>query len=1598
MALEGRVHLRAWLLEEVDSLLQEKPEELRHRAIDLPTALWQDVSVKELIREASFILPELSFRRFLNFAINNYPEEALSVQEQRVEDHAGTESFWPQYEDNAWWLGLLSCQRSRDHKWEWLRRHRNNSAWAALRGTVMVSRRRSWHSLHWLDTRPEIQVVFLQETHWGFDGDWTQGKWHFCNSAAERRRAGGVLVALRADVFPKEQIRWQTVEPGRLLHVRCFAEKQHLDLICFYQHALPFGVEQQKEVMTKRQNVWKKLDALLGSQPTKSSVMLAGDFNCVLPAMAPCIGVGIHNGPSAAHLVEERSKVASILRKHDLCVLNSWGRKHWTYTHPRGQSQIDYIAVRRCLADGKAKQATVQRTPLAGWRSSGHMPVQADIKLDWRPWKNSRAKPVLAPIVAKQAQNPDLHSLKQELLARRNPVAPPQRPALANVDGPVKTFWRCHAELARAKAQAPPSRLTFALIFERLRLHSRMQAAHKALKRASRARKRQQQLDILQIAEHAARCGNSKELFQCVRWLVKSARSLQNMLKHCSEADLAAMAHQLSGISKASTADALLRASHHCQEAHLTAFADDTHGFWTVCNASDFQRARTELKAIIDALQCMGMTINFTKSMVVILLRGKAAPGLYKRFFRLRHGTQNLRLASEDSEDVYLPCANTLDYLGVVLAYDNFEGRTVQHRADKAEATYNQLRKVLRSNGALTAPYRLRIFNAIVVSSLIYGLVSVGVTAEVVRKVSSDIAGHLRKVLRIYEHGVTNQEVLRRAGLSPIAMLNQRAHRLREHILHDQGRADGLRRIELERVQDIIVHLEELIAKPPGLTLQHVSKAEVCAVSCPVCGLEYNTGEGLSMHLHRRHPEVQENSRQALDRQQHALFGVPVCRFCHVRACDWSALRKHIEEGHCRWIQAKVAAGHTTSELLAIIEQEEACKPPKPPDAVLADSALQDARDLLGSSNDKLVQIGPQLRGLARQCILCAQRVQYSVLRQSGQEYQGARFSTALFQFLAGRDLQRGSSTLNEAAQATFSAPQARKASTPKQRLIADMFGRSKSAAKSSVATHAEIAQAIIVEPPQNNQPPPPAPRLDVNVPASPAGWVLSLVLSNPHNHCYANAGMLALFAAWHWTPRLSIQDTIEFITLLLQAARVEVGRWESRIDSHASIEVYTRGAGPIALPAQGNTGDLQEAINAWHQQGSVHALCNHPDIILVYLARYVGNGKSFKEVFFHEEVKVPVFVQEMQVEWREYQPVSAVLHFGATPVAGHYRSLLKIKGQWYFTQDGVVAKSQGLLRQHRKKRLCNLAPAKSQRRARTFRAISATMNALDSPEALTNGSEASTKDSEGGSKKPRVSSGRGGQKRQWQQAQQQQWSGWDSEAKEDLAAEIARLKACIAQLQRLALRHEDSINIGKIEVSWVAHFRIDAPNSIVKCIFVAADGWKKARDSDPASISKPLRSTLLACVFMELRTRVQEMNEEQAKALQTLGWYDMETKVRAYLRWNPISKALEKDTKRSGATTEALFSAIEDITRAIPQQHAVARFHPTRPLAAEMRGESVTFLVQFGQQNDHAERICSCIPVLCSSAVTQLICMSIKPERLQRSNLANQISEAYIE
>ncbi|OLQ01956.1 hypothetical protein AK812_SmicGene15258 [Symbiodinium microadriaticum] len=238
--------------------------------------------------------------------------------------------------------------------------------------------------------------------------------------------------------------------------------------------------------------------------------------------------------------------------------------------------------------------------------------------------------------------------------------------------------------------------------------------------------------------------------------------------------------------------------------------------------------------------------------------------------------------------------------------------------------------------------------------------------------------------------------------------------------------------------------------------------------------------------------------------------------------------------------------------------------------------------------------------------------------------------------------------------------------------------------------------------------------------------------------------------------------------------------------------------------------------------------------------------------------------------------------------------------------------------------------------------------------------------------------------KRNWMDAS---WgSKWDSSSRQSTwtpdDAELEAVKASIAQMQRLILRHEDAINLQRIETSYVAHMRISTPEAIVTAVHKTAAGWKHAKENNPESLNKPLRATLVTCVFLELRTRVANLTPDQIGKLKELNWYEESTSTWHYVKWSPEHKQLVKDEDREGIATADVLKILDDILRAAPKTNAVARFHPTRPLAQEMSGETVTFLMQFGNHNDHAEKLCTCMDQLCSLSVTQLIGLGVKPDR----------------
>ena len=371
-----------------------------------------------------------------------------------------------------------------------------------------------------------VGIFSVQESHWGFDGDWSSPAFHFVHSSSGKQRSGGILVGLKASVVDRESIKWKDVVRGRLLQVRCTYKKQQLDVISIYQHAMSFSDgEIKKDLMQKRRQLWKELDTLLGSLPTRSSILLMGDFNTSLEPTKRVCGFGVKLGNQAPDVKEDRSLLVDILRKHHLCALNTWSSICPTYEHPQGCSQIDYICVRAALADGLAKQSGILEAPIAAWRSSGHSVVAADVPLNWQPWKQkphvpSQVKSEMMPPVPVEVtaaeENPSLMRLAESIRQHGSRSVPkPQKPPLADLGVEIRDLWSINRGIHRS------GRFGILLedCFQALKQNAALQKAHRTLRSAARARKRDQTLCILKGAEEAAASRDSRKLYQHVRML-----------------------------------------------------------------------------------------------------------------------------------------------------------------------------------------------------------------------------------------------------------------------------------------------------------------------------------------------------------------------------------------------------------------------------------------------------------------------------------------------------------------------------------------------------------------------------------------------------------------------------------------------------------------------------------------------------------------------------------------------------------------------------------------------------------------------------------------------------------------------------------------------------------------------------------------------------------------------------------------------------------------------------------------------------------------------------------------------------------------------
>ena len=120
--------------------------------------------------------------------------------------------------------------------------------------------------------------------------------WHavICPDPASRYSGVGIFISAR--VAAPEQIAYNTIIPGRLLHVRCTRTEVTLDLIAGYQHVWQ---ERRKETIAKlRHTFWTKLGLLLHALPVRNLLVMGCDLNSGIKPVPGLIGRGLR-GPAA---------------------------------------------------------------------------------------------------------------------------------------------------------------------------------------------------------------------------------------------------------------------------------------------------------------------------------------------------------------------------------------------------------------------------------------------------------------------------------------------------------------------------------------------------------------------------------------------------------------------------------------------------------------------------------------------------------------------------------------------------------------------------------------------------------------------------------------------------------------------------------------------------------------------------------------------------------------------------------------------------------------------------------------------------------------------------------------------------------------------------------------------------------------------------------------------------------------------------------------------------------------------------------------------------------------------------------------------------
>ena len=260
----------------------------------------------------------------------------------------------------------------------------------------------------------------------------------------------------------------------------------------------------------------------------------------------------------------------------------------------------------------------------------------------------------------------------------------------------------------------------------------------------------------------------------------------------------------------------------------------------------------------------------------------------------------------------------------------------------------------------------------------------------------------------------------------------------------------------------------------------------------------------------------------------------------------------------------------------------------------------------------------------------------------------------------------------------------------------------------------------------------------------------------------------------------------------------------------------------------------------------------------------------------------------------------------------------------------------------------------------------------------------------------------RGRDQRYQQRWKSDDWHDWQADEAptaspnvKQMQREIKQLKESVFALQKMALRHEDSGNCLKAELSWVMFLRLDMRATVVPALYKMQEKWRELKEKHPEELTNPMRIDLVKALFKEFSVRLEALcqQEEQMSTLINMGWLQRDPMQWHYVKWDPEHERLRAEPTRQ-PVTHAKVAAIVGALQQLATPDVVTRFHPSRGIVEHMGGKSLTMSLQTSIHGEAAETIRGHLRTLSGLGATQLLGMGVRQDRQGRSALANVIQK----